>query len=87
MTAQPLQPEHSSGDASVIWGDLTRSILTFEAAALALAITAAPAMAQGAAQSDEATEAAPLAVGATVKDKTVTSIGQVTAVKPDPTGK
>lgn len=44
-------------------------------------------MAQGAAQSDEATEAAPLAVGATVKEKTGTSIGQVTAVKPDSTGK
>ena len=80
-----------------------RSILTFGAAALALAITSAPAMAQDAAQSDEATEAAPaasspsgadasataatLAVGATVKDKTGVSIGQVTAVKPDPAGK
>jgi hypothetical protein len=80
-----------------------RSILTFGAAALALAITSAPAMAQSAAQSDEATEAAPaasspsgadasataatLAVGATVKDKTGASIGQVTAVKPDPGGK
>ena len=80
-----------------------RSILTFGAAALALAITSAPAMAQSAAQSDEAKEAAPaasspagadasataatLAVGATVKDKTGTSISQVTAVKPDPTGK
>lgn len=83
-----------------------RSILTFGAAALALAITSAPAMAQGAAQSDEAsaptTEAspsatsasgtdasatAPLAVGATVKDKTGASIGQVTALKPDPGGK
>ena len=80
-----------------------RSILTFGAAARALAITSAPAMAQSAAQSDEAKEAAPaasspagadasataatLAVGATVKDKTGTSIGEVTAVKPDPTGK
>jgi hypothetical protein len=84
-----------------------RSILTFGAAALALAITSAPALAQGAAQSDEATapatEASPsasspsgadasataatLAVGATVKDKTGASIGQVTAVKPDDTGK
>ncbi|MDO9431220.1 MAG: hypothetical protein Q7T84_07945 [Phenylobacterium sp.] len=83
-----------------------RSILTFGAAALALAITSAPAMAQGAAQSDEATSpaaegspaasspsgtdasaTAPLTVGATVKDKTGASIGQVTAVKPDPGGK
>lgn len=81
-----------------------RSILTFGAAALALAITSAPAMAQGSAASDEvsATEAspaaasptgadasatAPLTVGATVKDKTGASIGQVTAVKPDPGGK
>lgn len=83
-----------------------RSILTFGAAALALAITSAPAMAQGAAQSDEATApaaegsptasspsgtdasaTAPLAVGATVKDKTGAPIGEVTAVKPDPGGK
>ncbi len=84
-----------------------RSILTFGAAALALAITSAPAMAQGAAQSDEATApttegsapanspsgadasatAATLAVGATVKDKTGASIGEVTALKPDPGGK
>ena len=83
-----------------------RSILTFGAAALALAITSAPALAQGAAQSDETTApaaeaspsasspsgtdvsaTAPLAVGATVKDKTGASIGQVTAVKPDPGGK
>ena len=85
-----------------------RSILTFGAAALALAISSAPAMAQGAAQSDDAAtapagESSPaasspmgadasatastLAVGATVKDKTGASIGEVTAVKPDPTGK
>jgi len=84
-----------------------RSILTLGAAALALAITSAPAMAQGAAQPDDATTApaeesspaaasptgtdasatAPLAVGATVKDKTGASIGEVTAVKPDAAGK
>ncbi|KRB39880.1 MAG: hypothetical protein V4514_09245 [Pseudomonadota bacterium] len=81
-----------------------RSLLTFGAAALALAITSAPALAQSSAQpappadeaspaasspsgSDASATAASLAVGATVKDKTGTSIGEVTAVKPDPNGK
>ncbi len=84
-----------------------RSILTFGAAALALAITSAPALAQSSAQpaepappadeaspaasspsgSDASATAASLAVGATVKDKTGASIGEVTAVKPDPNGK
>ncbi len=69
-----------------------RSILTFGAAALALAI-AAPAFAQDAASepappaTDASATAATLAVGAAVKDKTGANIGTVTEVKPDATGK
>jgi len=72
-----------------------RSILTFGAAALALSL-AAPAFAQDQTQappaasaqgSDASAAAATLAVGATVKDKTGATIGSVSAVKPDSTGK
>ena len=69
-----------------------RSILTYGAAALALAL-AAPAFAQDAASEpgappakDASATAATLAVGATVKDKTGASIGTVTEVKPDAAG-
>lgn len=69
-----------------------RSILTFGAAALALAV-AAPAFAQDTAAkpaappaSDASATAATLAAGAAVKDKTGANIGTVTEVKPDATG-
>ncbi|MBA4011630.1 MAG: hypothetical protein C0481_07160 [Phenylobacterium sp.] len=68
-----------------------RSIFTYGAAALALAI-AAPAFAQDASEptappaKDASATAATLAVGATVKDKTGASIGTVTEVKPDAAG-
>ncbi|WGU38331.1 hypothetical protein [Phenylobacterium sp. NIBR 498073] len=69
-----------------------RSILTYGAAALALAL-AAPAFAQDAASEptappakDASATAATLAVGATVKDKTGANIGTVTEVKPDAAG-
>lgn len=74
-----------------------RSILTFGAAALALSL-AAPAFAQdteaaapppatSAKGSDASATAATLAVGASVKDKTGATIGAVTEVKPDASGK
>ena len=70
-----------------------RSILTYGAAALALALAlAAPAFAQDASEptappaQDASATAATLAVGATVKDKTGASIGTVTEVKPDAAG-
>ncbi|WP_165186757.1 hypothetical protein [Caulobacter soli] len=71
-----------------------RSLLTFAAAALALA-TAAPALAQTAAPAQDPAAAtapapaaaAPVTAGQPVKDNTGATIGSVAEVKPDATGK
>ena len=70
-----------------------RSILTFSAAALALAV-AVPALAQTTAPAQDpaasaapARAAAPVTVGQPVKDNTGAVIGSVAEVKPDAAGK
>ena len=68
-----------------------RSILTFGAAALALAV-AAPALAQTATPAQDpaaaaAPAAAPVTAGQPVKDNTGAVIGSVAEVKPDASGK